>query len=69
MRKPQPRQASTWLTSSEVASVLGISLRTLRRKLASGDIPEPQRNPDNNYRLWRPEDVEAIRQQILTEKA
>lgn len=69
MRKPKPRQTTTWLSSSEVASVLGISFRTLQRKLAAGVIPEPQRNPENNYRQWRPEDVEAIRLQILKEKA
>jgi len=69
MRTPYPRIASTWLRSAEVASVLGISHRTLMRKLATGKIPEPARDPINNYRLWRPEEVEAIHQQILREKA
>jgi hypothetical protein len=68
MRKPSPRNTSTWLRSAEVASVLGISHRTLMRKLASGKIAEPTRDPINNYRLWRPEEVEAIHQQILREK-
>jgi predicted site-specific integrase-resolvase len=69
MRKPTPRKNSTWLQSAEVASVLGISYRTLLRKLVSGAIPEPARDPNNNYRLWRPEEVEAIHQQFLREKA
>jgi len=69
MRKPTPRKTSIWLQTAEVASVLGISHRTLLRKLASGKLPEPARDPNNNYRQWRPEEVEAIHQQILREKA
>jgi predicted DNA-binding transcriptional regulator AlpA len=69
MRKPTPRQTSTWLRTADVASVLGISQRTLMRKLASGQLPEPARDPNNNYRLWRPEEVEAIHQQIQRGKA
>ena len=69
MRKPTPRKTSTWLKTTEVASILGISSRTLLRKLAAGKVTEPARDPENNYRLWRPEEVEAIHQQILREKA
>lgn len=69
MRKPAPRKTSNWLQTAEVASVLGISHRTLLRKLASGKLPEPARDPKNNYRLWRPEEVESIHQQLLREKA
>jgi hypothetical protein len=69
MRKPTPRKTSTWLQTTEVASILGISSRTLLRKLAAGKVTEPARDPKNNYRLWRPEEVEAIHQQILREKA
>ncbi len=69
MRKPALRKTSTWLRTAEVASVLGMSQRTLMRKLAAGKLSEPARDPDNNYRLWRPEEVEAIHQQILREKA
>ena len=69
MRKPTLRKTSTWLQSAEVASVLGISHRTLMRHLAAGKLPEPARDPINNYRLWRPEEVEALHQQILREKA
>jgi predicted DNA-binding transcriptional regulator AlpA len=69
MRKLAPRSISIWLRSAEVASVLGISHRTLMRKLAAGKIPEPARDPINNYRQWRPEEVEAIHQQLVREKA
>jgi hypothetical protein len=69
MRKPTPRKTSTWLKTTEVASILGISSRTLLRKLVAGKVMEPARDPKNNYRLWRPEEVEAIHQQILREKA
>jgi DNA-binding transcriptional MerR regulator len=69
MRKSPPRKTSTWLQTTEVASILGISSRTLLRKLATGQVTEPARDPKNNYRLWRPEEVEAIHQQILREKA
>ncbi len=69
MRKPPPRKTFTWLTTMEVASILGISQRTLMRKLAAGTLPEPARDSSNNYRLWRPEEVEAIHQQLLKDKA
>ena len=69
MRKPSPRKTSTWLRSAEVASVLGMSHRTLMRHLAAGKLPEPARDSENNYRQWRPEEVEALHQQILREKA
>jgi len=32
--------------------------------LQDGRIPEPVRNPDNNYRLWIPQQIEAIRQEL-----
>lgn len=69
MRKPPPRKTSTWLRTTEVASILGISQRTLMRKLVAGTLPEPARDAGNNYRLWRPEEVEAIHQQLLKDKA
>ncbi len=68
MRKPPPRKTSNWLRTTEVASILGISQRTLMRKLAAGTLPEPARDASNNYRLWRPEEVEAIHQQLLKDK-
>jgi excisionase family DNA binding protein len=58
-----------YLKTREVAEILGISQRTLLRKLASGDIPEPARNPNNNYRLWRPDDVQRLYQMHMRRSA
>jgi len=56
------------LTSSEVASVLGISQRTLLRRLAAGTWPEPMRDPENNYRMWRPAEVQQLREELERER-
>lgn len=47
--------------TSEVASILDISLRTLLRKLKSGEFPEPRRNEVNNYRVWTLRDIEYLK--------
>lgn len=52
------------LRASEVAEILGMSERTLRRKLASGVLPEPRRDSTNNYRLWTADEVARIREDI-----
>jgi len=33
--------------------------------LQDGRIPEPVRNPDNNYRMWIPQQIEEIRQEMF----
>jgi hypothetical protein len=54
---------STWLTESEAAECLGISIRTLQRKCAAGEGPErrerqrPGRKPEPVY---NPEDVDRL---------
>ena len=53
-----------YLTSQEVADVLGITKRTLMNWLRSQRIPEPERNQANRYRRWTAQDVERIRQTI-----
>jgi DNA-binding transcriptional MerR regulator len=53
---------------AEVAELVGLSERTLRRRLATGSLPEPKRDPTNNYRLWTPEEVAVLRQIIQKEK-
>lgn len=53
-----------YLKSRQVASVLGVSLNTIYRWLKAGRIPEPYRNPENNYRLWTTEDIQLIRNQL-----
>jgi DNA-binding transcriptional MerR regulator len=67
MARSSVRSRSNWLKTSEVAEAVGISTRTLLRKLEAGLLPEPQRDPKNNYRLWSAQDV-AIITQILRER-
>ena len=50
--------------SSQVAKILGMSPRTLYRMLSDGRIPEPMRNPDNQYRLWTDVDLQTIRESL-----
>lgn len=57
------------LRTVEVAKILGISERTLRRKLAAGHFPDAQRDSANKYRLWTPETVDRLRQTIEREKS
>ena len=52
------------LTTSQVARLLGVAKKTLYRMLQQGRVPEPMRNPDNNYRIWIPQQVEAIREEL-----
>jgi predicted DNA-binding transcriptional regulator AlpA len=52
------------LTTAQVARVLGIGKKTLYRMLQDGRIQEPVRNPENNYRVWIPQEIEAIRQEM-----
>ena len=54
-----------YLTTRQVASTLGVSLNTIYRWLKAERIPEPYRNPENNYRLWTVEDLARIRQLVL----
>lgn len=56
------------LRMAEVAEILEMSERTLRRRLASGSLPEPRRDPNNNYRLWTPGEVQMLVQILQKEK-
>ena len=58
----QRKRSAHNLTTAQVARLLGVTKKTLYRMLQDGRIPEPVRNPDNNYRLWIPQQIEAIRQ-------
>jgi len=62
MRKSRDRDRL--YRSAQVASILGISPRTLYRMLADGRIPEPMRNPANRYRLWSEVDLQNIREAL-----
>ena len=53
--------ARPYLTTRQVARMAGVSLNTIYRWLKDERIDEPNRDPENNYRLWTPQDVEQIR--------
>jgi predicted DNA-binding transcriptional regulator AlpA len=55
------RTDSQNITTEQVAKILGISKKTLKTWLQNGKVPEPDRNPKNNYRIWTLTDVDAIR--------
>ena len=60
----QRKRSAQNLTTAQVARLLGVTKKTLYRMLQDGRIPEPVRNPENNYRLWIPQQIEAIRQEL-----
>jgi DNA-binding transcriptional MerR regulator len=64
-----PRSDSHNLTTEQVAKILGVSKRTLKTWLRIGKVPEPDRNPNNNYRIWTLSDVDAIRLILGSEEA
>lgn len=53
-------ERTLYYRTAEVASVLGISTRTLFRKLKSGQFLEPKRDPNNNYRVWTISEIEQL---------
>ena len=55
----------SYLTTRQVARMVGVSLHTIYRWLKAERIPEPYRDPGNNYRLWTVEDVGRIRMAAL----
>jgi excisionase family DNA binding protein len=55
------------ITTEQVAKILGVSKRTLKTWLQTGKVPEPGRNPRNNYRIWTLADVEAVRRILENE--
>jgi hypothetical protein len=61
---PRKRTKVVRLTTKQVARLLGIHHLTLYQMLRDGRIPEPPRNPANNYRVWTPQFVEQIKQEM-----
>jgi DNA-binding transcriptional MerR regulator len=57
-----------YLKTRQVAQLLGVSLNTVYRWLKAERIGEPYRDPENNYRLWTVEDVDRIRQHLVSEQ-
>ena len=56
-----------YLSTGQVAEILGITKKTLKNWLKSHFIPEPERNPMNRYRRWTLQDIEAVRR-ILSDR-
>jgi DNA-binding transcriptional MerR regulator len=56
-----------YLTTGQVAEILGITKKTLKNWLKASLIPEPNRNPINRYRRWTLQDIEGIRR-ILSQR-
>lgn len=52
-----------FLTIKGAAEYLGVTANTLRNWGAAGKIPE-FRHPVNNYRLYKPKDLEALLKRI-----
>lgn len=52
-----------YMKTAEAADFLGVSQNTLRKWAAQGDIPM-QRNPVNDYRLFRRKDLEDFLRRI-----
>ncbi|MEX0585713.1 MAG: MerR family DNA-binding transcriptional regulator [Pirellulales bacterium] len=48
---------------SQAAELLGVAPNTIRAWGATGKLPE-YRHPMNNYRLYRPDDVQSVLRQI-----
>ena len=51
-----------YLTTAQVAEILGVTKKTIKNWLRSQWIPEPRRNPLNRYRQWTLQDVAVVRQ-------
>lgn len=45
----------------EVAKILGISKRTIRRYERNNVFPDPKRSPVNNWREYTPKDIRKLR--------
>ncbi len=50
-----------YLSTGQVAEILGVTKKTIKNWLKVQLIPEPERNPINRYRRWTLQDIETIR--------
>lgn len=55
-----------FITIKEAAEYLGVTANTVRNWGAAGKIPE-YRHPVNNYRLYKLEEIETLRDQGTTQ--
>lgn len=56
------------LSTSEVSEMFGVTRATLARWIKEGKIPEPARNPDNNWPIWRQPELDAIARALQNSK-
>ena len=52
-----------FISISDVANIIGVNKETLRRWDKTGNFPS-SRNPINNYRVYKPEDIELFLRKI-----
>jgi len=57
-----------YLSTGQVAEILGITKKTLKNWLKAQWISEPERHPVNRYRRWTLQDIEAIRRMLSDRK-
>jgi DNA-binding transcriptional MerR regulator len=67
-----PRTSDTreipYLSTGQVAEILGITKKTIKNWLKAQWISEPERNPVNRYRRWTLQDLEGIRRMLSDRK-
>jgi DNA-binding transcriptional MerR regulator len=68
MSQTERARGTPYLSTGQVAEILGVTKKTLKNWLKSELVPEPERNPANRYRRWTLQDIEAIRR-ILSERS
>jgi len=56
-----------YLTVKETAELIGVTPLTLRNWDKSGKL-KAYRNPINNYRVYKPEDIELFHRRIETKR-
>jgi len=56
------------MLAAEAAAAVGISKPTLLRWIKDGKVPDAQRRDRNNWRIFSPAEVEAIRTVAATTK-
>jgi DNA-binding transcriptional MerR regulator len=67
MLQTEDRHEVSYLSTGQVAEILGITKKTLKNWLKAQFIPEPVRHPVNRYRRWTLQDIESIRR-ILSDR-
>jgi DNA-binding transcriptional MerR regulator len=68
MPKATNSREISYLSTGQIAEILGITKKTLKNWLKAQLISEPERNPVNRYRRWTLQDLEAIRRMLSERK-